>query len=141
MDIDPNYDPSDFLQMPSTSGIKPQTQPMDVANAEPSSVKQEMELSQQSETFDQSSFNMSEMLQYKPTEGKRESTPSDRDELEEPQENVVDQQSENPNHVAIHDDLAISDSDEDGRDGADADDEKKDNNSDNENDDDDFMRF
>lgn len=98
MDLDPNYDPSDFLKMPSRSQEPTQQQEpmsMDYHNV---NIKQEPQAHQQQyehedQHYDQQSFDMSEMLRY-----------------QQPEEHQ--QQQENIDDVGIHDDLAISDSDE-----------------------------
>lgn len=120
MDLDPNYDPSDFLQMPSNqeSSVK-----MDYSN-----IKQEPK--SQSQLFEQdSSFSMSEMLMYEKTTTKTEQGQSEiaemtvqsqvldfsshetySQEIQSPQRNQP--LNESLDDVGIHDDLAISDSDE-----------------------------
>lgn len=116
MDLDPNYDPSDFLQMPSKKepNIK----------IEYTNIKQEPQ--SQPQNYDQeSSFSMSEMLMYKkrPTKidhGQAQSESS----IDQMQSQVLDFSSRDTpmsppqppaqslDDVGIHDDLAISDSDE-----------------------------
>lgn len=121
MDLDPNYDPSDFLQMPSK---KETSVKIDYTN-----IKQEPQ--SQSQIYEQdSSFSMSEMLLYEQQTTKLE--PGQQSESSEVtvQSQVIDfssqetysqemtlsqqntAQNENLDDVAIHDDLAISDSDE-----------------------------
>lgn len=109
MDLDPNYDPSDFLKMSSKDT---NAQPRVVNESESVSVdytmniniKQEPKSHQPQSSYDQSSFNMSEMLMYKKEpESSGEPSGSQSQSLDH-QENIV---------AAIHDDLAISDSDED----------------------------
>lgn len=118
MDLDPNYDPSDFLQMPSE---KEPSVKVEYAN-----IKQEPQ--SQSQIYEQdSSFNMSEMLLYenRPTKIEMESEtlePTVQSQVldfssqepyntqDSPPQNIA--QNENLDHVGIHDDLAISDSDE-----------------------------
>lgn len=84
-------------------------------NNDPSQIDQNEPEPQQTDNFDQS-FNMSEMLHYKPEERPIEQLTSEPSLVEEqfkqelpaaiPLSNTAD-------HVVIHDDLAISDSDED----------------------------
>lgn len=124
MDLDPNYDPSDFLQMPSK---KEPTVKLEYAN-----IKQEP--SSQPQLYEQdSSFSMSEMLMYEKRSTKTEHNQSQSETSEQtmppqvfdfssqgvmhqpqepqsPQQNVT--QNESLDDVGIHDDLAISDSDE-----------------------------
>lgn len=123
LDVDPNYDPSDFLHIKS----RPVQQEPAVKIEYTMNIKQEPQIQQQN--YDsQSSFNMSEMLMYD-----RGST-----KVEIEQQNTIDtyqqqmitqqttdyslqslqasqepQQNENIDDIGIHDDLAISDSDED----------------------------
>lgn len=113
MDLDPNYDPSDFLHMPSK---KETTVKIDYTN-----IKQEPQ--QQSQLYEQdSSFSMSEMLLYEKRTSKTEAGQSESSEMTV-QSQVLDfslhesysqeiPPNENLNDVGIHDDLAISDSDE-----------------------------
>lgn len=119
MDLDPNYDPSDFLKMSSTS--KDSSQPRVTYESESVSVdysinvniKQEPTSHQQQSPYDQSAFNMSEMLMYKeePEQGnsRSEMKISGEPSGAQSQSSIVQQE----NIAAIHDDLAISDSDED----------------------------
>lgn len=135
MDLDPNYDPSDFLQMPSKK------EP--TINVEYSNIKKEPQ--SQPPIYEQdSSFSMSEMLMYekRPTKLEPGQTPSESSEhtiqshgldfssheayqsqeAQSPQPNAP--QNVSLDDVGIHDDLAISDSDEEqqpegGGDGAD----------------------
>lgn len=121
MDLDPNYDPSDFLKMSSTTKDTHSSQPRVTNESESVSVdysmniniKQEPMSHQQHSPDDQSTFNMSEMLMYK-KEPERSDSRSEVEisvELSEvqSQSSIVQQE----NIAAIHDDLAISDSDED----------------------------
>lgn len=121
MDLDPNYDPSDFLKMSSTSKDTHSSQPRVTNESESVSVdysmniniKQEPTSHQQQSPYDQSPFNMSEMLMYK-KEPEQSDPRSDVEVSGEPsgahsQSSIVQQE----NIAAIHDDLAISDSDED----------------------------
>lgn len=115
MDLDPNYDPSDFLHMPSK---KEPT--IDYTN-----IKQEPK--SQSQLFEQdSSFSMSEMLSYekrttKIEHGQMQPESSDMTQvldfsLHETYSQEIQQRNQPLNEslddVGIHDDLAISDSDE-----------------------------
>lgn len=123
MDLDPNYDPSDFLQMPSK---KEPTIKLDYSN-----IKQEPQ--SQPQLYEQdSSFSMSEMLMYdkRPTKSEHGQTPSESSEqtlhshgLDFSSQDVyqsqdaqstqpISAQNESLDDVGIHDDLAISDSDE-----------------------------
>lgn len=121
MDLDPNYDPSDFLQMSN----KKETN----IKVEYSNIKQEPQ-SQQPQSFEQdNSFNMSEMLMYEerttkiePGQAQSESSTTDqtqshvldfslRDTPLSPPQNAS-AQNESLDDVGIHDDLAISDGDE-----------------------------
>lgn len=106
MDLDPNYDPSDFLKMPSSNkdNLSAQSQPEQI---DPESL--------QSSSYQEQPFNMSEMLQYKIEEKDEELNPPETFVAEEQltQEAPSAPQPETADHVAIHDDLAISDSDED----------------------------
>lgn len=142
MDLDPNYDPSDFLKMSSNSKdvhssqsrITNESESISVDYSMNVDIKQEPKSHYQPSSYDQSTFNMSEMLMYK-KEPERSDSRSDAEmggevsgaqsqSLIVPQENIV---------AAIHDDLAISDSDE-GEQGID--DGPKKELSDNDNDDD-----
>lgn len=123
MDLDPNYDPSDFLQMShkKESSIK----------TEYSNIKQEPQ--SQSHLYEQdSSFSMSEMLMYekrstKTEHGQIQSESSEQimvsqgfdftsQDMHQTQEAQLPQSHTATNEclddVGIHDDLAISDSDE-----------------------------
>lgn len=121
MDLDPNYDPSDFLQMPSK---KEAPVKIDYTN-----IKQEPQ--SQSQIYEQdSSFSMSDMLLYEnrttKVEHGQQSESSEvtiqsqvidfstqetySQEMTSPQQTIT--QNESLDNVAIHDDLAISDSDE-----------------------------
>lgn len=131
MDLDPNYDPSDFLQMP----CKKETN----IKLEYSNIKQEPQSQPQNYEQD-SSFSMSEMLMYENRPTKTEigqaQSESSADQI---QSQVLDfssrdtplspsppsagaaqsaaqgasaPQNESLDDVGIHDDLAISDSDE-----------------------------
>lgn len=123
MDLDPNYDPSDFLQMPSK---KEPSVKMEYTN-----IKQEP--TSQPQLYEQdSSFSMSEMLMYEKRTTKTEHIQSQSESSEQmmpsqvfdfssqevhqpqepqsPQQNVA--QHESLDDVGINDDLAISDSDE-----------------------------
>lgn len=119
MDLDPNYDPSDFLQMPSK---KEAPVKIDYTN-----IKQEPR--SQSQIYEQdSSFSMSEMLLYEKRTTKVEHGQQSESSEAAIQSQVIDfsshetysqemalpqqTQNENLDNVAIHDDLAISDSDE-----------------------------
>lgn len=143
MDLDPNYDPSDFLKMSSNlkdvhssqSRVPTESESISVDYSMNVNIKQEPKSHhQQQSSYDQSTFNMSEMLMYK-----KEPEQSDsRSEVEMSAEvsGVQSQSSigQQENIVAaIHDDLAISDSDEDEQD---IDGGQKKAHSDNENDDD-----
>lgn len=122
MDLDPNYDPSDFLQMPmpSKKEIK-----IDYTN-----IKQEPQSQPQGYEQD-TSFSMDEMLLYESRTTKTEHGQSQLESLElavqsqvlefssqetysqeaqSPHQNPA--QNEGLDDVGIHDDLAISDSDE-----------------------------
>lgn len=137
MDLDPNYDPSDFLKMSSNSKDMHNSQASESVSVDFSmniNIKQEPRTHQQSTAYDQSSFNMSEMLMYK-NEPERSDLRSEIELGGEPsnvQSHVPVAQQENI-VAAIHDDLAISDSDEDD---ADANVGAKKERSDNDNDDD-----
>lgn len=120
MDLDPNYDPSDFLHMPSKKETK-----VDYTN-----IKQEPQ--SQSQIYEQdSSISMSDMLLYENRQTKTEPGQMQSETLEmisqsqqmeystqetysqevqSPQQNQP--QNESLDDVGIHDDLAISDSDE-----------------------------
>lgn len=120
MDLDPNYDPSDFLQMPS----KKETN----IKVEYSNIKQEPQSQPQNYEQD-SSFSMSEMLMYEKRTTKTEpgqaqsessteqtqSQPNDFSSRDTPLSPTQSPsaQNESLDDVGIHDDLAISDSDED----------------------------
>lgn len=67
------------------------------------------------QTDSQEPFNMSEMLHYKPEEKSVEQIASEQPGLDEQYNSQTSNvpQPETADHVAIHDDLAISDSDED----------------------------
>lgn len=120
MDLDPNYDPSDFLQMSS----KKETN----IKVEYSNIKQEPPSQPQNYEQD-SSFSMSEMLMYEKRTTKTEHGGQAQSEssTDQPQSQVNDfaardtplsptqspsAQNESLDDVGIHDDLAISDSDE-----------------------------
>lgn len=118
MDLDPNYDPSDFLQMPS----KKETN----IKVEYSNIKQEPQTQPQNYEQD-SSFSMSEMLMYEKRTTKTEHGSQAQSETDQPQSQGNDfvardtpispshspsAQNESLDDVGIHDDLAISDSDE-----------------------------
>lgn len=111
MDLDPNYDPSDFLHMSTKTETAVQ---IDYSN-----IKQEP----QSQIYEQdSSFSMSEMLLYERGITKTEHQSESSEMTVQPQ--VIDfssheiyaQETTSPNQNTprneIHDDLAISDSDE-----------------------------
>lgn len=123
MDLDPNYDPSDFLHMSSKK------EPDVIINTH---IKQEPQ--PQSQMYEQdTSFSMSEMLLYdqrtttKSEHGQIQSESSEMtvmqsqaveftsqetysEDVQSPQPNAA--QNEHIDDVGIHDDLAISDSDE-----------------------------
>lgn len=117
MDLD-NYDPSDFLQMSS----KKETS----VKIEYSNIKQEP----QSQAYEQESFSMSEMLLYEKRTTKLEHSQQSESSEMTVQSQVINfssqetysldmtssqqstTQSDRLDDVAIHDDLAISDSDE-----------------------------
>lgn len=124
MDLDPNYDPSDFLQMPSKKDTS--------IKLEYSNIKQEPQSQPQNYEQD-SSFSMSEMLMYekritKTEHGQTQSESSievtqaqvldfsSRDTPLSPQQQPLSlpQVASAPgmDDIGIHDDLAISDSDE-----------------------------
>lgn len=125
MDLDPNYDPSDFLQMTTKKDTSIKIDYTNIKQEPPS----------QSQIYEQdSSFNMSELLYEKRTTKIEHGLQSESSELTVqsqvidfasqenssletysqemilPQQNIP--QNENIDDVAIHDDLAISDSDE-----------------------------
>lgn len=123
MDLDPNYDPSDFLQMTTK---KETTVKIDYTN-----IKQEPQSQSQSQLYEQdSSFSMSEMLLYEKRTTKIEHGQQSESSEVTVQSQVIDftsqetysqemalpeqsaAQTESLDNVAIHDDLAISDSDE-----------------------------
>lgn len=126
MDLDPNYDPSDFLKISSnskdvqsaqgrfnepTSEYSIQTPDYAInVNIKQEPKSQQQQSSQDQSTYDLSSFNMSEMLIYK-----KESEQSDsRLEMGGETSGTQSQSTAPPENIAaIHDDLAISDSDED----------------------------
>lgn len=102
MDVDPNYDPSDFLKMPSTSREEPQQHySNDSVNTgfNPVNIKREPQSHQQDDYKDHHSFDMPQMLYEQPQQ-------------EEPAQNQRSDSLERDDLVGIHDDLAISDSDE-----------------------------
>lgn len=120
MDLDPNYDPSDFLQMPS----KKETN----IKVEYSNIKQEPQSQPQNYEQD-SSFSMSEMLMYekRPTKTEHGGQAQSESSTDQTQAQANDfaprdtplsptqspsAQNESLDDVGIHDDLAISDSDE-----------------------------
>lgn len=124
MDLDPNYDPSDFLKMSSNSKETHISQPRVTNESESVSVdfamniniKQEPKSHQPQSSYDPATFNMSEMLMYKKEPEQSDSrsevemsgeTSGTQSQSLVQQENIV---------AAIHDDLAISDSDEDEQD-------------------------
>lgn len=125
MDLDPNYDPSDFLKMPSTSQTIPshsqhQNDSVNVEYAMNISIKQEPQSTQQ-QTYEQQSFDMSEMLLYQQKtidesqiqlEQQDEFPPDETQSQATVQPVPHHQHHENIDDVGIHDDLAISDSDE-----------------------------
>lgn len=120
MDLDPNYDPSDFLQMPSKKDTN--------IKVEYSNIKQEPQSQPQNYEQD-SSFSMSEMLMYekRPTKselGGQAQSESSTDQMQAQPNDFAPHdtplspaqspsaQNESLDDVGIHDDLAISDSDE-----------------------------
>lgn len=133
MDLDPNYDPSDFLHMPSK---KEPVVKIDYTN-----IKQEP--TSQPQIYEQdTSFSMSEMLLYENRTTKTELGQAQTDSVEIdvqsqvleystqetysaqeqpvqlPQQNST--QNEGLDNIGIHDDLAISDSDEEQQHGGDS---------------------
>lgn len=112
MDLDPNYDPSDFLKMPSFAPKAPQQQiPNESIKVEYSmelNVKQEPH--SQSQVYGEQSFSVSETASYEQTvqidalSQKDTTQPSDID--------TKLMRTESPDGGEIHDDLAISDTDE-----------------------------
>lgn len=123
MDLDPNYDPSDFLQMSTKKEL--------AVKVDYTNIKQEPQ--SQPQLYEQdSSFSMSEMLMYekRPTKSEHGPSPSESSEqtlqtqsldftsqdvyqsqeARSPQQSTA--QNESLDDVGIHDDLAISDSDE-----------------------------
>lgn len=119
MDVDPNYDPSDFLNMQSRNRDDNSQSAVSEApkfDYHAINIKQEPQTHQQSyddqdQQYDQS-FDMSEMLHYQ----------QPREPVNEPVEQPLpilaeaEPLQQPPADVAIHDDLAISDSDEDDQD-------------------------
>lgn len=137
MDLDPNYDPFDFLQM---SSKKETSVKIDYTN-----IKQEP----QSQIYEQdSSFSMSEMLLYEKRTTKIEHGQQSESSEQTLQSQVIDftsqeaysqeralpqqntAQNKNLDDVAIHDDLAISDSDEEQGDSRNQSENVKDNDAD-----------
>lgn len=110
MDVDPNYDPSDFLKMPPRSREESQQHAPETMDYHPVNIKQEPQTHHQSyedEQYDQS-FDMSEMLTYQQPQ-----PPVEKEEQHQAQQSQLLPDRENLDDVGIHDDLAISDSDED----------------------------
>lgn len=118
MDVDPNYDPSDFLKMPTRSRDEtsqssiPETPKFDY-NA--INIKQEPQSQAYVDSQYDQSFDMSEMLNY------QQPPPPLQQEVEvEPEQAPLppppEQHTQPLDDVGIHDDLAISDSDEDDQD-------------------------
>lgn len=124
MDVDPNYDPSDFLQLTKPRAVQ---QDSSVKIEYTMNIKQEPQIQQQN--YDsQNSFNMSEMLMYDRGPAKVEI--DQQNTIDTYQQQLITQQTtdyslqnlqasqepppnENIDDIGIHDDLAISDSDED----------------------------
>lgn len=128
MDVDPNYDPSDFLKMPSRN--RDETSQASISDTpkfdySAINIKQEPQTHHQSyddQHYDQSSFDMSEMLQYRqPNEAEYQQAAEQQAANEQAQMHVPEepepQQPQPPlDDVGIHDDLAISDSSDDDND-------------------------
>lgn len=109
MDLDPNYDPSDFLKIGPRDS---QPSHGDSASVDYSmNIKQEPSSNSQSFLYDQSSFSMSEMLQYK-ADPEQVDTQADVDMGEPSGIQSQSSMGQQENIAAIHDDLAISDSEE-----------------------------
>lgn len=113
VDIDPNYDPSDFLGLPNRSFNEPQQQQQPI--------QQELQQQQQNDFHMQPDLQMQQDF-YLQQQMQQQQQPQQQQHMEQQQNDQQQLQMQyqqlqmmddfNSQNVGIHDDLAISDSDE-----------------------------